>query len=215
LVTGTVSERVVLVQDRSRLFREAIALLLGSDPTLRAGGVAATADELVSLCQSGPVDAVILEGADVPWEVHSLVGHLRRLVPGLAVVGTAPARLYRHQAVSGLPMVPRTARLEDFVAALQPEADDRQPRAARGTRAVGVVPGGLTAGELQVLALISAGLSSELIAGRLKVSQKTVEKRRQRIFAKLGVQSQSQAVALAFRSGLLGVPADAAGEERG
>ena len=58
---------------------------------------------------------------------------------------------------------------------------------------------------LQVLALISGGSTTSQIAERLGISAKTVENRRQALFAKLGVQNQSHAVAVAMRTGLLGV----------
>ena len=62
----------------------------------------------------------------------------------------------------------------------------------------------LTTRELQVLALISGGLTSPQIAERMGISAKTVESKRQALFAKLGVQNQSAAVAAAIRRGLLG-----------
>jgi DNA-binding CsgD family transcriptional regulator len=61
----------------------------------------------------------------------------------------------------------------------------------------------LTRREIQVLALIGGGLTTAQIANRLRISAKTVESRRQTLFAKLGVQNQSHAVAVAIRTGLL------------
>jgi len=55
-----------------------------------------------------------------------------------------------------------------------------------------------------VLALISAGLTTAQIAIRMGISRKTVENRRQSLFAKLGVQNQSHAIAVAIRTGVLG-----------
>lgn len=75
------------------------------------------------------------------------------------------------------------------------------PPQARG-RAPG--SGALTNRELQVLALIGAGCTSSEISRRLGISTKTVENRRQNIFTKLGVQSQSHAVSIALRAGMLG-----------
>jgi len=68
----------------------------------------------------------------------------------------------------------------------------------------------LTKREMQVLALISGGLTTQQIAERLGISAKTVESRRQALFAKLGVQSQSHAVSVAIRAGFLGNRPDVA-----
>ena len=63
--------------------------------------------------------------------------------------------------------------------------------------------GALTDRETQVLRLVSEGLTSREVADRLGLSVKSVENYKHRIFEKLDVQSQSQAVAVALRSGLI------------
>ncbi|HYZ75834.1 MAG TPA: response regulator transcription factor [Gaiellaceae bacterium] len=65
----------------------------------------------------------------------------------------------------------------------------------------------LTKRELEVLGLLSAGLSQKEIAAKLVISSKTVAAHVQHILGKLGVHSRTQAVAHAYRRGLLnGVP---------
>jgi two-component system, NarL family, nitrate/nitrite response regulator NarL len=61
----------------------------------------------------------------------------------------------------------------------------------------------LTPREQEVLRLLSSGLSQKKIAERLVISSKTVATHIQRILAKLGVHSRAEAVALAYRTGLL------------
>jgi len=51
--------------------------------------------------------------------------------------------------------------------------------------------------ELEVLSLIEAGCSNQEIAARLVLSLHTVKKHLSNIFAKLGVNSRTQAVARA------------------
>jgi LuxR family maltose regulon positive regulatory protein len=57
--------------------------------------------------------------------------------------------------------------------------------------------------ELEVLRLIGAGYSNSEIAAQLFLSLNTVKKHTSNIFGKLGVESRTQAVAAARRSGLL------------
>jgi DNA-binding CsgD family transcriptional regulator len=63
--------------------------------------------------------------------------------------------------------------------------------------------GGLTAREVQVLRLVAAGKSNQAIAADLAISEHTVARHVQNIFAKLDVSSRSAATAFAFGHGLL------------
>jgi DNA-binding NarL/FixJ family response regulator len=62
----------------------------------------------------------------------------------------------------------------------------------------------LTPREREVIVLVSSGLTASQIASQLRISTKTVENHKQRVFRKLDVQSQSHAVSVALRLGLLG-----------
>jgi DNA-binding NarL/FixJ family response regulator len=62
--------------------------------------------------------------------------------------------------------------------------------------------GGLTAREVQVLALVAAGKSNRAIAAELFLSEKTIERHLSNIFAKLGVVSRTAAAAYAFERGI-------------
>lgn len=61
----------------------------------------------------------------------------------------------------------------------------------------------MTPRELDVLRLLARGLSSEKIAQELFISRRTVDTHVQRILTKLGVHSRTEAVALAYRFGLV------------
>ncbi|MFJ4290967.1 LuxR C-terminal-related transcriptional regulator [Cupriavidus sp. NPDC089707] len=61
----------------------------------------------------------------------------------------------------------------------------------------------LTARELEVLHMLSAGYRSRVIAQKLFVSELTVKSHLRRIHAKLGAQSRTEAVALARARGLI------------
>ena len=63
-------------------------------------------------------------------------------------------------------------------------------------------PAGLTARELEVLALLAEGLRNAQIAERLIVSEKTIDTHVSSILRKLGVRTRGEAVAQATRLGL-------------
>jgi two-component system nitrate/nitrite response regulator NarL len=77
----------------------------------------------------------------------------------------------------------------------------RQPRSTYG----------LTARELEVLRLLAAGLTQRDISRELFISPDTVGTHIQRMLTKLGVHSRAEAVALAYREGLVAVEATVSG----
>ena len=85
----------------------------------------------------------------------------------------------------------------------------RLPRARRAIsprraeRADGRAPTGtLTAREVEVLRLVSTGLTNRAIARRLSLSEKTVARHLSNIFGKLGLSSRAAATAYAYENGL-------------
>jgi DNA-binding NarL/FixJ family response regulator len=60
-------------------------------------------------------------------------------------------------------------------------------------------PDGLTAREVEVLALLASGLSNTEIAQRLYLSNATVKTHINRIFAKTGARDRAQAVRYAYQ----------------
>jgi len=70
----------------------------------------------------------------------------------------------------------------------------------------------LTAREVQVLQLLADGASQESIAEELFISVKTVATHIQRIITKLGVHSRTEAVALAYKTGLAIAPTEGSAE---
>ena len=60
--------------------------------------------------------------------------------------------------------------------------------------------------ELEVLTLLADGLGSKEIARDLVISPKTVASHVQRILAKLGAHTRAEAIAIAYRDGLVASP---------
>lgn len=211
----------VAVQQRHRFFREGLLGLLAGDEHIEVTGVVATGDELVAHCRARRPDAAVVDidpaardAARVAGRIFA-AGHRPPLLVGLYATLTPVAAATARMAGLRV-LVPRAGGVGPLVRALRGEAiaapgitaapAKAAPAAAAATghHSRSVHPTGpLTAREADVLAFVGAGRTSRQIAVALNISPKTVENHKQRIFGKLGVQSQAHAVAVALHGGLL------------
>jgi DNA-binding CsgD family transcriptional regulator len=149
--------------------------------TLLAGGNARAA--LAALRQAWTV----WQRIDAPYEAARV-----RVLIGIACTGlrdgdTAEMEFAAARAVfERLGAVPDLARLEVL-----------------SRKAPGGTAGGLTAREIEVLRLVAAGNANSEIAAALVISDHTVRRHLQNIFAKLGVSSRTAAAAYAFQHHLV------------
>jgi len=71
-----------------------------------------------------------------------------------------------------------------------------------GERDPASFPGGLSAREVEVLRLVSAGLTNRAIAEALTISERTVDRHVSNIYTKLDVSTRAAATAFAYEHGL-------------
>jgi signal transduction histidine kinase/DNA-binding NarL/FixJ family response regulator len=208
----------VLIAAGRPLLRAGIARLLsGAEPGIEVAGEVATMDEALTACRELRPDVVLADlglpvgaaGAGIPG-AEGVTDVLLDLLPGLAVVGLCEvgdeklvASAMRAGARGCVDMGadgPELARA--VVAAGRGQAILSGPvldRLHRGLRDDGREPS-LTERERQVRSLMEQGLPDKVIAERLVLSIKTVEKHAGAVLRKTGARNRTELAAQASRA---------------
>jgi DNA-binding NarL/FixJ family response regulator len=144
-----------------------------------------------------------------------VVGRVRGAVPGARVVLLADRpdiRFLAEAAATGVSAcLSLDTRMSDLIAAINADTSGTMLVGASSLSLAGPPPHarsnggvtGLTARELEVLALLADGCSAPAIAARLVISIYTARGHVKNVLRKLGAHSQLEAVAAATRMGLL------------
>ena len=186
----------VLLADDHPLIRKGFRLVLDAESDIAVAGEAGDGATAVSMCSALRPDVVLMD---------------------VRMPGRDGIEATRDIVAAGLPtkvLILTTFDLDDYVyAGLRAGASgfllkDTQPddlADAIRTIAAGdsVLRGVLTSRELDVFAMIAAGMSNGEIAANLHLSPGTVKIHVGRILAKLGLRDRVQAVVLAYESTLV------------
>ena len=185
-------------------------------------GEARSASELVELCRSECPDVVYSEdhfddGSEVEWVLALLVSAGTRVI--VVCDDPSPERLTRILELGASGYLRHDTTPEQVFDAVESVAGGASVLGPAATATVldqwrlqrepatQAAAGGpstmLTPREQDVLEAMGDGLSAKLIAQRLGVAVKTIENHKIRVFDKLGVHTQAQAVSLAIRQGML------------
>jgi DNA-binding NarL/FixJ family response regulator len=214
----------ILVADDQEVVRAAFSALLRTQPDFQVVATAADGGAAVRLCAQHHPDLILM---DVRMPTMDGIEATRRITAGSAgngprilVLTTFDLDEYVYAALaagaSGFLLKDTAAeRLFDAVrvvaagdALIAPSVTRRliaefarQHRRPPATR-MAALPG-LTPRETDVLRLIAEGLSNAQIAARLTVGDETVKTHVSRVLTKLGLRDRTQAVIVAYESGLV------------
>jgi DNA-binding NarL/FixJ family response regulator len=215
-----VTIRVVIADDQG-MVRSGFTTLLNSEPDIEVIGEAANGQEAIARAAQLRPDVLlmdvrmpVLDGLQATREITAVPG-----APRVLILTTFDLDDYVYQALrwgaSGFLLKDASAQeLADAVrivaggdALLSPGVTRRliaefaRMGAPRGPSRDSL--DGLTERECEVLALVARGLSNAEIAGRLVVAEQTVKTHVSRILMKLGLRDRTQAVVLAYETGLI------------
>jgi DNA-binding NarL/FixJ family response regulator len=221
----------IVVADDHEVVRAGFAALLDTQPDFSVLGTASDGAEAVLVCQEVRPDVVLMDIrmpgtdgiaatarlaalADPPkvlilttFDLDEYVfDALRAGASGFLLKDVTAERLFeavRVVAAGEALLAPAvTRRLISEFARLRPQDGAGGPGAPAGPGRPAALAA-LTPRETEVLRLVAEGLSNTEIGGRLVVTEETVKTHVSRILAKLGLRDRTQAVVVAYESGLV------------
>ena len=211
----------IVIADDQVLFREALGLLLETEPDFRIVGYASDGAEAVALTRSLepdvllldlamprlpglealrsiasgslPVRTILLTGAMTPTDVLTALQHGAR---GIVLKDVAPDVLFASiRAVMAGQYWIHGEAMSDLVAALRASSSATPGAASRRFD--------LTPRELEIVQGIVAGQSNKEIAARLGVTEPTIKHHLTSIFDKVGVSNRLELAMFAIHHGLV------------
>ncbi|GHI86502.1 response regulator [Streptomyces xanthophaeus] len=205
----------LLLADDHPVVRAGLRAVLDTEPDFTVAAEAATAERAVELAAAEPVDVVLMDlqfgpgmhGSEATALITARPGAPRVLV--LTTYDTDADILAAVEAgASGYLL--KDAPPEELAAAVRTAAAGQSALAPavalRLMDRMRTPAEALTKRELEVLQLVADGLSNQQISKRLFLSQATVKSHLVHIYAKLGVDSRTSAVAAAGSRRLIRTP---------
>ncbi|MEU2392735.1 response regulator transcription factor [Streptomyces sp. NPDC007369] len=205
----------LLLADDHPVVRAGLRAVLDTEPDFAVVAEAATAERAVELAAGGQVDVVLMDlqfgggmhGSAATAEITARPGAPRVLV--LTTYDTDADILAAVEAgASGYLL--KDAPPEELAAAVRTAAAGQSALAPavalRLMDRMRTPAEALTKRELEVLQLVADGLSNQQISKRLFLSQATVKSHLVHVYAKLGVDSRTAAVAAAATRRLIRTP---------
>ncbi|GAB3135004.1 response regulator transcription factor [Tsukamurella serpentis] len=202
----------LLIADDHPIVRAGLRAVLQTEPDIEVRAEAATAEAAVERAADGDLDVILMDLQFGPGmggaEATALITG-RPSAPRVLIVTTYDSDADTLPAIEAgaTGYLLKDAPPEDLVAAIRTAAAGRTTLApAVADRLVSRlrVPGtALTRRESEVLTLVADGLSNLAVAQRLHLTEGTVKSHLVRIYAKLGVESRTAAVASAIDQGII------------
>jgi DNA-binding NarL/FixJ family response regulator len=211
----------VVIADDQKVVRDGLAMLLGLIDGLDVVGVAIDGDDAVRQVHALDPDVVLMDlnmpGRDGVQATADLVAAGSRARVVVLTTYTDDERVFAALRAGARGFLTKDASAEEIERAittvsagdaqLDPSVQRRLLESLTTASVPAAVPEppadhGLTARELEVLALVASGRSNAEIAEELYVSGATVKTHLNHLLAKTGSRDRAQLVAYAFRHGV-------------
>lgn len=205
----------LLLADDHPVVRAGLRAVLDTEPDFAVVAEAATAERAVELAASEPVDVVLMDlqfGAGMHGSAATAAITARPGGPRVLVLTTydTDADILAAVEAGASGYLLKDAPPEELAAAVRTAAAGQSALAPavalRLMDRMRAPAEALTKRELEVLQLVADGLSNQQISKQLFLSQATVKSHLVHIYAKLGVDSRTSAVAAAATRRLIRTP---------
>jgi DNA-binding NarL/FixJ family response regulator len=199
----------LLIADDHPLVRNALTQLLGNVDGIDVVGSASDGREAVATALEMRPDVVLMD-LEMP-ELNGIEATRALKAAGSSASVVVLTTFSDRERIIGaldagaLGYLLKDAEPEEIIRGVRAAARGDSPLAPRAAREMITErsqtgsDSGLSARELQVLALVAEGLPNKLIARRLEISEKTVKAHLTRVFAQIGVTDRTQAALWAQR----------------
>jgi two-component system, NarL family, response regulator LiaR len=206
--------RVMIVDDHA-VVRSGLATFLMVHDDLELVADVGSGREAVRVCQEKEVDVVLMDLVMPEMDGASATQAIKEAFPHIQVIALTSFReeelvqgVLRAGAISYLLKNVSADKLAEAIRSAHQGRATLAPEATQVLIHAATNPGRpdyeLTPRENEVLALMSQGMSNPQIASKLVVSQSTVKFHVSSVLSKLGVNSRTEAVALAIQERLVG-----------
>ncbi|MFE2553742.1 response regulator [Streptomyces sp. NPDC059355] len=205
----------LLLADDHPVVRAGLRAVLDTEPDFAVVAEAATAERAVELAASEPVDVVLMDlqfGTGMHGSAATAAITARPGAPRVLVLTTydTDADILAAVEAGASGYLLKDAPPEELAAAVRTAAAGQSALAPavalRLMDRMRMPAEALTKRELEVLQLVADGLSNQQISKKLFLSQATVKSHLVHIYAKLGVDSRTSAVAAATSRRLIRTP---------
>lgn len=209
--------RVVVVEDHT-LVRQSLVKTINAEEGFEVAGEAGRGDEGLALIAKLSPEVVLLDitmpggnGLEVAAQMRTAAPNTKFL---FLTMHDDDASISKAIALGADGYVLKTASTDELLTALHAIAEGGSYLSPSVARRVIDLAGGksptanLTDRELEILRLLAQGARPGQVAEKLFVSIKTVKNHLTSVYAKLGVQTGAQAVAEAYRKGLVSLPSE-------
>lgn len=211
---------VLVVQDHP-LLASAIAMIVESEPDLRVCGIARTGEDAVAVCLREQPAVVLMDFHLPDMGGPAAANLIRGLIPNIAIVfhsaDDSETALLDAIDAGALAYLTKTATADQIVDAIRragkgdvlipvdlfAKAMTRQRTVTARQHDRDRLAAQFTVREMEVLILMTEGLSTASMSRRLGIAPHTVEWHVQHVIEKLQVHTKLQAVIAASRSGLI------------
>lgn len=207
--------RVVIVEDHT-LVRQSLVKTVDAEEGFEVVGDAGRGDEGLELIRRLTPDVALLDIAMPGGNGLEVAALLRQSAPEVRFLFLTmhddDASISKAIGLGADGYVLKTASMDELLTALKAVAGGGSYLSPSIARRVIDIAGNKTPGttltdrELEILRLLSSGARPAEVAEKLFVSIKTVKNHLTSVYAKLGVQTGAQAVAEAYRRGLVSLP---------